>query len=85
MNSLNDAIVGLVLVGLLIGCWSLFNIWLGCEEDRLEEIMQNKYGISPSTMRDVYNAYVVECHRTAMKPDSYLKYMKDFIEEYEND
>lgn len=85
MNTLNDALVGLVLVGLLIGCFSLFNIWLGCEEDRMEEIIAARCVISPSTMRDAYNAYVVECHRTAMKPDSYLKYMKDFIEEYEND
>lgn len=84
MNILNDAIVGLVLVGILVGIWSLYNIWLGCEEDRMEEIIAARGGISPSTMRDVYNAYVVECHRTAMKPDSYLKYMKDFIAEYEN-
>ena len=85
MNTLNDVIVMIIVVGILIGIWSLFNIWLGCEEDRLEEFIEKEYGISPSTMRDVYNAYVVECHRTAMKPDSYLKYMKDFIEEYEND
>ena len=85
MNALYEVTVGLVILGLLIGCFSLFNSWLGCEEDRMEEIIAARCGISPSTMRDVYNAYVVECHRTAMKPDSYLKYMKDFIEEYEND
>ena len=38
MNTLNDMIVGLVLVGMLIGIWSLYNIWLGCEEDRLEDL-----------------------------------------------
>ena len=50
MSILNDAIVGLVLVGILIGIWSLYNIWLGCEEDRLEELIDREYSVPPETI-----------------------------------
>ena len=79
MNSLNDAIVGLVLVGILGGIWSLYNIWLGCEEDRLEELIAKEYSVPPEAVRDLYNRYVVFCMERGMHACSYLQYLKDWI------
>ena len=79
MNILNDAIVGLVLVGILIGIWSLYNIWLGCEEDRLEELIEKEYSVPPKALRDSYNRYAVLCMERGMPACSYLQYLKDWI------
>ena len=59
MNTLNDAIVGLVLVGILIGIWSLYNIWIGCEEDRLEELLEEEHSIPPKTVRNL-SSYITK-------------------------
>ena len=85
MNTLNDAIVGLVLVGILIGIWSLYNIWLGCEEDRLEELIEKEYSVPPGAVRDSYNRYVVACMERGMHACSYLQYLKDWIALCEED
>ena len=85
MNTLNDMIVGLVLVGILIGIWSLYNIWLGCEEDRLEELIEKEYSVPPQAMRDSYNRYVVLCMEQGMHACSYLQYLKDWIAISEED
>ena len=88
MNSLatlTDAIVGLVLIGILIGIWSLYNIWIGCEEDRLEELLEEEHSIPPKTVRDLYNRYVVLCVERGMHACSYLQYLKDWIAISEED
>ena len=85
MNSMNDMIVGLVLVGILIGIWSLYNIWLGCEEDRLEELIEKEYSVPPGAVRDSYNRYVVLCMERGMHACSYLQYLKDWIAISEED
>ena len=85
LNSLNDMIVGLVLVGILIGIWSLYNIWLGCEEDRLEELIGQEYSVPPKALRDLYNRYVVLCMERGMHACSYLQYLKDWIAISEED
>lgn len=85
MNTLNDAIVGLVLVGILVGIWSLYNIWIGCEEDRLEELIEKEYSVPPKAVRDSYNHYVVLCMERGMHACSYLQYLKDWIAISEED
>ena len=85
MSILNDMIVGLVLVGILIGIWSLYNIWLGCEEDRLEELIKQEYSVPPGALRDQYNRYVVLCMERGMHACSYLQYLKDWIAISEED
>ena len=85
MNSLNDAIVGLVLIGILVGIWSLYNIWLGCEEDRLEELIEREYSVPPGAVRDSYNRYVVLCMERRMHACSYRQYLKDWIAISEED
>ena len=79
MNALYEVAVGLVILGLLIGCFSLFNIWLGCEEDRLEELIEREYSVPPEALRDSYNRYVVLCMERGMHESSYLQYLKDWI------
>lgn len=79
MNTLNDVIVMLIVVGILIGIWSLYNIWLGCEEDRLEEFIEKEYSVAPEAVRDLYNRYVVLCMELGMHERSYLQYLKDWI------
>lgn len=85
MTILNDSIVGLVLVGILIGIWSLYNIWLGYEEDRLEELIEKEYSVPPGALRDLYNRYVILCMERGMHACSYLQYLKDWIAISEED
>ena len=85
MNTLNDVIVMLVVVGILVGIWSLYNIWIGCEEDRLEELLEEKHSIPPKALRDSYNRYVVLCMERGMHACSYLQYLKDWIALCEED
>lgn len=77
MNTLNDVIVMLIVVGILVGIWSLYNIWLGCEEDRLEELIEKEYSVPPQAVRDLYNRYVILCMERGMHECSYLQYLKD--------
>ena len=61
------------------------NIWLGCEEDRLEELIEKEYSVPPQAMRDSYNRYVVLCKERGMHACSYLQYLKDWIAISEED
>ena len=74
-----------MLIGILIGIWSLYNIWIGCEEDRLEEFIEKEYSVPPEMVRDSYNFYVVLCMGRGMHACSYLQYLKDWIAISEED
>ena len=74
-----------MLVGILIGIWSLCNIWIGCEEDRLEEFIEKEYSVPPQAMRNRYNRYVTFCMERGMPACSYLQYLKDWIAISEED